>query len=199
MEKSLIAMLANPSLIEALIRRIMDFLLPFTERMLSAAGGRIDFFRIGDDFGTQKGLLIGAAQWREFFQPALEALAQTAHRHGARLYLHSCGSVRALIPDFIASGVDVLDPLQVQAAGMNPAELKAEFGRRLCFSGGVDEQELLPRGTPSRIQVEVKRLLDIMAREGGFFLGPTHNFQDDIPTPNITAMYAAAKQWRGYE
>jgi uroporphyrinogen decarboxylase len=91
--------------------------------------------------------------------------------------------------------VDVLDPVQVKATGMVPSELKAEFGDRLCFSGGVDEQELLPTGTPQDVRQAVFKLLDDMAVGGGFFLGPTHNFQADIPTENIIAMYKAAKEW----
>ena len=79
---------------------------------------------------------------------------------------------------------------------MNPSELKAEYGDTLCFSGGVDEQKLLPNGTPKEVEVGVKKLLDAMAHGGGFFLGPTHNFQDDIPTENILAMYEAGKTWK---
>ncbi len=195
-ERSLTDLYLNPDFTHALIDRIMAFVHPFVDRMLEAAGGRIDLMRIGDDFGTQRGLLMGPAQWREFIQPPLRRLAQTARKHGARLYLHSCGAVRDLIPDLIETGVDVLDPVQVKAAGMVPAELKAEFGSRLCFSGGVDEQELLPRGTPAQVRAGVLELLDAMGPGGGFFVGPTHNFQDDIPTDNILAMYEAAGEWK---
>jgi uroporphyrinogen decarboxylase len=96
----------------------------------------------------------------------------------------------------IETGVDVLDPLQVKAEGMIPEELKSEFGRRLCFSGGVDEQELLPRGTPEEVRNGVRGLLNVMSLGGGFFLGPTHNLQSDIPTENVVAMYEAARNWR---
>ncbi len=194
-EKSLIAMVANPEFFAALVRRVLEFQLPFIERMMDAANGRIDFFRIGEDLGTQKGLLISPATFRQSLQEPLKAMADAAGRRGAAFYLHSCGSVRALIPDLIAMGVDVLDPLQVGAADMTPAELKAEFGDRLCFSGGVDEQELLPRGSVDDVRAGVRDLLDVMARGGGFFLGPTHNFQDDVPTENVVAMYETAREW----
>ena len=195
-EKSLIDMIANPEFVNALVKHIMDFALPFSDRMLEAAGDRIDFFRIGDDFGTQQGLLMGPHHWGRFIQPALKAIGDVVKKHGAHYYLHSCGSVRELIPYLIEIGVDVLDPLQVRAAGMEPGELKAEFGDKLCFSGGVDEQELLPRGTPDEVRAGVHQLLNNMAPGGGFFVGPTHNFQDDIPTENIVAMYEAALSWR---
>jgi uroporphyrinogen decarboxylase len=194
-EKSMMDMVVNPDFLQALIQRVLDFNLPFIDRLLDAAGGRIDLFRIGDDFGTQRGLLFSPEHWRRWVAPAFRQLSDVARKHGAFLYLHSCGSVRRLIPDFIESGVKVLDPLQVKAADMIPAQLKAEFGNKVCFSGGVDEQELLPNGTPEDVKAEVRRLLDIMAPGGGYFVGPTHNFQDDIPTANIVAMYEAAREW----
>ena len=194
-EKSFLDMALNPDFFDALVRRVLDFQLPFIDRMLGAAGDRIDFFRIGDDYGTQNGLLIAPEMWRRRIRPALRAMARVAAGHGAYYYHHSCGGIRELIGELIDVGVDVLDPVQVKAAGMAPAELKAEFGQRVCFSGGVDEQDLLPRGTPADVRQGVFRLLDDMARGGGFFLGPTHNFQNDIPTENIVAMYDAAREW----
>lgn len=195
-EKSLIDLAINPEFFHALVEHVLDFLKPFVDRMLGAAGDRIDFFRLGDDYGTQNGLMLSPQHWREFIRPGLQQLGDIARRHGAHVYLHSCGSVRKLIPDLIEIGVDVLDPLQVKADGMLPAELKAEFGDAICFSGGVDEQELLPKGTPEEIKAGVQQLLEVMAPGGGFFIGPTHNFQDDICTENIAAMYQAAKQWK---
>jgi uroporphyrinogen decarboxylase len=195
-ERAWTDLIADPAFFDALVGRVLDFEIPFIEAMMGAAGGHIDFFRIGDDFGTQRGLLFGPAQYRQRIRPALQAMAGAAKRHGAWYYHHSCGAVRDLIPALIETGVDVLDPVQVKAAGMVPAELKSEFGDRLVFSGGVDEQELLPFGRPSDVREAVFRLLDDMARGGGFILGPTHNLQADIPTENIVALYEAAAQWR---
>ncbi|MBC8875730.1 MAG: uroporphyrinogen-III decarboxylase [Planctomycetes bacterium] len=195
MERTLADMLINPAFFHALAERILAFNLEFIERLYDVAGDRIDFFRIGEDYGTQRGLLFGKPQWHEFLRPTLVAMSRIAKRHGSYYYQHCCGAVRDLIPELIDVGVDVLDPLQVKAAGMVPAELKAEFGGRLCFSGGVDEQELLPRGTPEQVAGAVRELIDVMAPGGGFFLGPTHNFQADIPTENILAMYKAAREY----
>jgi len=196
MERTMMDMLINPEFLQALIDRILRFNLEWMQRFYAVAGDRIDFFRIGEDYGTQRGLLFGKAQWHEFIRPALTAMSTLAKRHGSYYYQHSCGAVRELIPDLIAIGVDVLDPLQVTAAGMVPAELKAEFGAALCFSGGVDEQHLLPHGTPEQVAQGVRELIEIMAPGGGFFLGSTHNFQADIPTENIVAMYQAARELR---
>ncbi len=194
-ERSFMDLALNPEFLEKLIRHTLDFQIPFIDRLFSAANGKLDFLRIGDDFGTQNGLLMSRDMWREFLANPLRQMADTAKAHGAHYYQHSCGAIRDLIPDFIDIGVDVLDPIQVKAKGMVPSELKAKFGDRLCFSGGVDEQELLPNGSPQAVRQAVFELLDDMAIGGGFFLGPTHNFQADIPTENIVAMYEAAKEW----
>jgi len=193
-ERSLIEPFMNPDFFAALIKKILDFQVPFVEKMMQAANGKIDFFRIGDDFGTQQGLLMDNETWKQYIQPAFRQMADTAKKYGARYYQHTCGAIRDLIPDLIDTGVNVLDPIQVKADRMVPAELKAEFGDRLVFSGGVDEQDLLPHGTPEEVKVQVKQLIADMGKGGGFFIGPTHNFQDDIPTANILALYEAAKE-----
>jgi uroporphyrinogen decarboxylase len=196
MERAMTDMLINPGFFHALSERILAFNLAYIERLYAVAGDRLDFYRIGEDYGSQRGLLFGRPQWREFIRPSLVAMSGLAKRHGSAYYQHSCGSVRELIPDLIDVGVDVLDPVQVTAAGMDPAELKAEFGDQLCFSGGVDEQELLPRGSPEEVARGVRDLIGVMSPGGGFFLGSTHNFQTDIPTANIVAMYAAARNYQ---
>jgi uroporphyrinogen decarboxylase len=194
MERTLTDMLINPGFYHALEERILAFNLEYIERLYAVAGSRIDFYRIGEDYGAQRGLLFGRPQWLEFIRPSLVALSRVPKSHGSRYYQHSCGSIRELIPDLIDVGVDVLDPIQVTATGMVPRELKAEFGDRLCFSGGVDEQDLLPHGSPQEVADSVRALIEVMAPGGGFFLGSTHNFQADIPTANIVAMYKAARE-----
>jgi uroporphyrinogen decarboxylase len=196
MERALMEAYLNPEFLHAIFDRVTEFVTLFIERMLEASGGRLDFVRIGDDYGTQRGLLMGLPQWKEFVGPSLKAVSQVCKRHGAYYYHHSCGGIRELIPSLIEAGVDVLDPVQVLAQGMTPAELKAEFGDRICFSGGVDEQELLIHGSAEDVRKGVRSLLDDMARGGGFFIGPTHNLQEDIPTRNILAMYEAARDWQ---
>lgn len=195
-ERALTDMMINVPFFDALAERICAFNVAFAERLFEHTGDRLDFYRMGDDFGTQRGLLFGVRQYRQRVMPYLQRMAAPARRHGALYYHHSCGAIRPLIPSLIETGVDVLDPLQVKAVDMNPRELKAAFGNRLCFSGGVDEQELLPRGTPEDVRCGVRMLCDVMAPGGGFFIGPTHNFQSDIPTANIVALYQAARECR---
>ncbi len=196
MERMLLDPMMNPAFFDALVEKIVAFVAPFVERMFSEAGGQIDFFRIGDDFGAQNGLMMSVEQWQRSYAPALKAISTPAKKYGAKYYHHSCGGIRELIPSLIELGVDVLDPIQVQAEGMEPAYLKRAFGDRLVFSGGIDEQHILPEGTPEEVRREVFRMCDIMGRDGGYFVGSTHNFQEDIPTDNIVAMYEAAREWR---
>ena len=192
-ERSFTEPLINPEFFQKLIDKIVKYHVAFINKFFASANGKIDFFRIGDDFGTQQGLQIDIDTWETYFQPAFKEMADTAKKYGAHYYQHSCGAIRELIPSFLLAGVEVLDPLQVKAKGMNPAELKAKFGHLLTFSGGIDEQDLLPNGSPEMIREEVTRMIRIMSSGGGYFLGSTHNFQDDIPTENILAMYEAGK------
>lgn len=187
--------LIYPEFFHCLIDKILNYQVAFIDRMCEAANGKIDFFRIGDDFGTQQGLLFDIDTFSRYFQPAFKKMSDTAKKYGAHYYQHSCGAIRDLIPAFIEAGVEVMDPLQIGAAGMNPKELKRDFGHVLTFSGGIDEQHILPHGTPGEVAAEVERMISVMAPGGGYFLGPTHNFQDDIPTKNILAMYETAKKY----
>ena len=196
MERAMMDMLLNPDFYHALIDKIMCFNSSFIEKLYAIAGNRIDFYRIGEDYGSQRGLLIGIDQWKEFIQPTLLEMSKVPKSHKSYYYQHTCGGVAELIPYLIESGVDVLDPLQITAKGMDPVELKKKYGMQLCFSGGIDEQNILPHGSPEQVKNEVFRMLDIMAKDGGYFVGPTHNFQADIPTRNIVAMYDAAREWR---
>lgn len=191
-ERSLTEMYINPEFLEILINKILDFQCKYVEKMMSSANGKINFFRIGDDFGTQQGLLMSLESINKFFLPGFKIMADIAKKYDAHYYHHSCGSIRDIIPGLIEIGVDVIDPIQVNAYGMDPSELKRYFGDIITLSGGIDEQEILPFGSPEKIRNEVLRIIDIMAPGGGYFLGPTHNFQDDCPIENILAMYLTA-------
>lgn len=196
-EQSFLLPLTDPDFFRALAERATAFNTALTDAMCAACrrpdGSGFDFFRIGDDFGTQQSLVMSPTMWRDFIGPGLKSMADAAKIHGAHYYHHSCGAVRALIPDLLELGVEVLDPVQVTATGMVPAELKAAYGDRLCFSGGVDEMHLLRSGSPGDVREAVFRLCDDMqAGDGGFFIGPTHNFQADVSTDNVVALYEAA-------
>ena len=127
---------------------------------------------------------------RYVFKP-LKRMADVVHREGVKLMFHSCGAVREVIPDLIACGVDVLNPLQPAAKGMEPAGLKKDFGKEIAFHGGIDIQYLLPQKTPDVVTAEAHRVARILCEQGGYVLSPSHNIQLDTPTENIFAMYRA--------
>jgi len=197
MENLLIDLVERREMFRAIVAEMMRFRREYLRAFLPHARGLI-FLRVGEDFGSQHGLLFSPRIWDECIRPYFVELVQQAHKHGIYLYLHSCGAVRDLIPRLIAVGVDVLDPLQVGARGMEPAALKREFGARLTFCGGVDLQRLLSRGKPDDVRAGVRDLIRVMAPGGGFILGPTHNLQTDVPIGNIIAMYEAGVSFGTY-
>ena len=132
---------------------------------------------------------MGPALWRQTIKPYLREMVHTFHDVGLYVMYHSCGSILPIIEDFIEIGVDVLEPIQPKAAGMDPLYLKQAFGSRLCFHGGVDEQELLPLGTPQQIRAEVRRLGRVLGQEGGYIMMAAHALQSDTPYDNVLAMY----------
>jgi uroporphyrinogen decarboxylase len=128
--------------------------------------------------------------------PYLTQVAERIHRHDKKFLLHVCGAVRPLLPMIIDAGVDMLEPIQIRAAGMDPAGLKKDFGRHLCFYGGLDLQEILCKGTPRQVADEARRLIDCLGQGGGYIFGPGHTYiQTDAPLANIMAMYETAAQY----
>jgi Uroporphyrinogen decarboxylase (URO-D) len=147
----------------------------------------------GTDFGTQRGPFISREAYRTLFQPFHRRLNDLIHRHSTwRTFIHSCGDVYPLIPDFIASGFDVLNPVQCSAAEMEPARLKREFGRDIVFWGGsVDTQHTLPFGTPDEVYRQCRERIDIFAPDGGFVFNAIHNIQGPTPLENMLALFRA--------
>jgi uroporphyrinogen decarboxylase len=158
---------------------------------LAAAGGAIDIVWIGDDFGTQRGLLLSPAKWRKLFRPKLRAMIDLAHRYGARLMLHSCGATRPLWPDLVDIGLDIYDTVQPEAAGMVAEELAAEFGQHICLHGTISTQRVLPHGSPEDVAAQVRQRIESFGSRGGLIVAPSHNIQPDTPLENVLAMYRA--------
>jgi uroporphyrinogen decarboxylase len=185
----LTSLVLAPGLACAVMDRVLAYLLERMERVLSAAAGSLDLFQLNDDVGTQNGLMIGPELWRRYIKPRLKQQVDLCKRYQVRVEYHSCGSVREIIPDLIELGIDIINPVQSRAAGMDPFELKREFGPDLTLHGGIDEQELLPYGSPQEVSAYTKRLVDIVGRNGGLIVAPCHTLQNDTPTENILAMW----------
>ena len=175
------------------------FYLEVVERTLQAAKGRIDFVLCGDDFGSQRGLLISPASFEGLFAARKKDLFDLCHGHGARVSHHCCGSSLELIPRFIDLGMDALQTIQPRAAGMDPFELKERFRGRITLHGGVDVQGWLQGAPIEEIEEQVGRLLEEVGAGGGFILSPCHNLQPDTPLENVLALYRTVAARRGEE
>jgi len=199
MDKILTDMALAPELACAVFDKFTDFYAAYYDKMLIAAQGRIDLFRIGDDIGTQRGPLISPAMFREFIAPRLKLLADLAHSHNTKAMFHSCGGITAFIDELIEIGVDILDPIQVRAADMDPGHIKGEYGSRICLHGSIDTQYVLPQGSPHQVAENVRQMIDILGPGGGFILAPCHVLQTDVPTENVRAMYKTGYEYGAYD
>ena len=188
-ENMFLDMAVHPERVHFLCRKFVDFYKADYTRAMEQSGGRIDFFLLLSDLGSQHGPLISLTMFRELVAPYLREMIEHIHRLGARVFYHSCGAIEPFIPDLIALGVDLLDPLQPVNAAMQPESLQASFGGQVCFHGGIDMQGVLPHGTPEEVRAEVRRYCEVLGSEGGYVLAPTHLFQPDVPPENIVAMY----------
>ena len=179
----------KPDVMEAIITHFVDYEVEATRRFLEASDGLVDITYFGNDFGTQRGLFISPAMWERFMRPGLKRFFDVSHEFGCKVMKHSCGAIRDIIPAFIEDGVDILDPVQTRAAGMDLAGLVRDFGDDLTFHGGVDTQRTLPFGTMDDVSAEVRSYLDLTRERGGYILGSSQNFTEDILLDNILAMY----------
>ncbi len=169
------------------------------ERIHAVVGERVDVaFVTGTDFGAQHGPFVSPRTYRELFMPFHKVVNDWVHQNTTwKTFIHSCGSVRALLPDFIEAGFDIENPVQCSAAEMDPRELKGEFGERLTFwGGGVDTQRTLPFGRPEEIRREVRERIEVFAPGGGFVFAAIHNVQAGIPVENLVALYEAVREYR---
>lgn len=188
MEKFFSDIYENPKFIEALLDKMLDIHIKLIENILSEIGDIIDIVCTGDDLGSQSNLLISPRWYREVLKPRQKILIEHIKKFtNAKVYYHSCGNIMPLIEDLIDIGVDILDPIQPKA--LNTEYLKKTYGDSLVFWGGIDEQEILPFGTPQDVRREVRRRFEELGEEGGFILGPAHWIQPDTPLENIEALY----------
>lgn len=188
-------LLLEPEFVHALLRHITDLCKLSLGRYLDLVGPYIQIIKMGDDLGTQNGPQMSPKTYREVIKPYHQELFSfIKERTGARVFLHTCGSVYRLLPDLIDAGVDILNPVQVSAKDMDTRRLKAEFGDRLTFMGAIDTQRVLPFGSVQEVQEEVERRISHLAPGGGFILAPVHNIQADVPAINIVTMYRHARQ-----
>ncbi len=173
------------------------FYMELISRTLEAAEGRIDIVLCGDDFGTQRGLLISPESFDRLFSAKKQEFFEMVHSYGARVTHHCCGSSAALFPRFISIGMDALQTIQPRAAGMDPFALKKQYGGRITLHGAVDAQGWIQEASAESIRSEVTRLIEVIGEGGGFILSPSHNLQPDTPIENVLVLYRTIAEARG--
>jgi uroporphyrinogen decarboxylase len=198
MEKFFKYAFTSPEIIHRLLDIITGFYYEVSRRIFELCAKDIDVFFMGDDYGTQRGLFLSRKMFREFFKPRLEKLFKLAKKYGLLVQLHSCGSIRDIIPDLIEIGLDGLDPIQVRAANMSVEEIKREFGDKICIHGSLDTQKTLPFGSTDDVKMEVLQRFNTVAQGGGFVLAPSQVFLPEIPIENILTMYKVGYEYGHY-
>ncbi|MFB0508551.1 MAG: uroporphyrinogen decarboxylase family protein [Thermodesulfobacteriota bacterium] len=182
-----------------LLDLITDIWIKIAENALDEVGDNIDVIMWGDDLAMQQGPFMSPQMYRDLIKPSHKRMnAALKARSNAKIHYHSCGSVYLLVEDLIDTGIDALNPIQVNARNMDPARLKEEFGDRLAFWGGIDTQKVLPFGKPEEVRQEVRRIIDCMGKGGGYILASVHNIQAEVPPENIVAMFEEGKSYGKY-
>jgi len=184
-EQMMMDFVVNPDLAEQILDIPFNYHLTAAKRLVQMG---VDMIWTGDDIGAQNSMIISPAMWRKFLKPRMAAFISEIKSINPQLKVayHSDGFIYPIIPDLIEIGVDVLNP--IQPASMDPAQLKKDFGDRLCFWGSIDEQHTLPFGSPADVRSEVLTRIETLGKNGGLILGPTHHVQLDTPMENFWAM-----------
>ena len=178
--------IAEPDFYEELLDRIMELHLAF---IAASAELPVDGIMCSDDWGDQRGVILGPDRWRKFVKPCQARLYEAVHDAGKLTLTHCCGGIADIMGDVIEIGLDVLESIQPEA--MDPYELKKEWGDRITFWGGLGSQSVLPFGTPEEVKAEARRLCTEMGRGGGYILAPAKALQPETPTENAAAVFEA--------
>lgn len=194
LEKLLMDMALGEEYIDTLFDTVMEINVTIGKKLIEMGA---DILWTGDDFGSQSNMLIAPEMWRKYFKPRIKEIFQEFRSVNSNIKIawHSCGSIIPIIPDFIELGLDILNPIQPLAVGMEPQFLKDSFGKELCFFGGIDIQNLLPNGTPMQIKAEVEKRINILGKDGGYIIAPAHNIQSDTSVENVLAFFDAVKNY----
>ncbi|MEE9400129.1 MAG: uroporphyrinogen decarboxylase family protein [Dehalococcoidales bacterium] len=194
LEETLIKFHAEPKIIEATITHVEAFILEFSRRQLEATRGMADIFWYGDDFATQRGILISPEHWRRFLKPTYKKVFELAKSYGVKMWFHGCGTFRPVLPDLIDIGMDVWETVQVHLPGNEPEVLKREYGQDITFYGAVNSQYTLPFGTPEEVRKEVRERIRVLGKGGGYICGADHTILPDVPVDNVLALLEEARK-----
>jgi uroporphyrinogen decarboxylase len=193
-EQAFMDLILNPDIVDYCLDKLFDFCYENTLRIYEQVPGKITFSYIAEDMGAETDLMYSPDQIRRFLLPRMKRMIDLAHEAGVYAFHHNDGAIRKILPDLIAIGIDILNPIQWRCKGMEREGLKRDFGDRLIFHGGVDNQYTLAFGSVEEVKKEVIENIEILGYDGRYIIAPCHNIQSVSPVENIVAMYEA-----GYE
>ena len=197
-ENMLMDMIAEPEIAEYILMRLQEFAHEHARRILEAGDGKIMISQVTDDMGTQNGLLCSPAMFDSYLRKYYDDNIAMVKSFGAKVFHHDDGAITAMLPWLMDRGIEMLNPIQWRLPGFDLKKLKAEYGSRLCFHGGVDNQWVMPFGTEEDVRKEVRYLLDeLYCDQTGFIIAPCHNVQANTSVANVLAMYDEARRYRG--
>lgn len=176
----------DPQFVDELMAGLETVCTAVIDRLLRDYGDRVDAIGFSEDMGTQRGLMFSPAMWRRFLKPGQKRMYDRIRAGGKVVYVHSCGNVQPIVGELIDIGVNMLQPIQPEA--MDIFALKREFGRHICFAGGISTQQTLPYGTPQQVRDEARRCLDVMAQGGGYVAAPAKPILPGVPIKNAVAL-----------
>ncbi|MCL4694168.1 MAG: uroporphyrinogen-III decarboxylase-like protein [Candidatus Hydrogenedentes bacterium] len=182
-------LLLHPEIVHHCLNKMFGFAYEVTRRIFETVPGAVMITYVAEDLGGQDNLMYSPEQIREFFLPGMKRMMDLTKQHGSYVFHHTDGAVREILPDLIDAGIEVLNPIQWRCRGMDREDLKRDFGDRLIFHGGVDNQQTLPFGTPDDVRQEVRDNFRILGDRGGYILAPCHNLQAVTPPENVVALY----------
>ena len=182
----------RPDFVAELLDLLCDYILATVDNV---AGMPAECLFLSDDYGMQQSLMLSPDAWRRLVRPRFQKFVDASHAAGKAAMLHSCGAVTEIVPQFIECGLDILHPIQPEAVDI--FALKREFGADITFMGGISTQQTLPHGSPAEVKEEVRRVLDVMARDGGYILEPGITIQVDVPPENVVALAEARNEFSG--
>jgi len=194
-EGAMVRMMAEPAVFEAALDRITEITIELSERFLDACGDSMPIYYTGDDFATQRGLMISPDTWRKFIKPRLARVFEVGKKRGKFIWFHSCGDITSVLPDLIDIGMDVWETVQLHTLPISAEELKRQYGKHIAFFGGVNGQKL-PFAAPEEIGKETRRCIEILGEEGGYICGPDRTVNLDMPPENTVALFEAACAFR---
>lgn len=195
MEAAMLALAGEPPLFEAALGRVFAHVQEYCRRLLAACGEAMPIFCLGDDFATQRGLMISPADWRRLLKPLYARLFAPAKSAGKVVWFHSCGDISAVLGDLVDIGMDVWETVQLHTLPMTPRELKRQYGKHVTFFGGINTQRL-PFAEPQEIRAEVRRVIGELGEGGGYICGPDHHVKYNVPPENTVALFDAAMAFR---